>query len=66
MAPYNGLKDVLHYKKLEDFLITENGCLLYGAQIVAPAKLRNQVLQLIHLGHFGMQWMKQFACSVVY
>ena len=59
-------KDVLHYEKLEDSLITENGCLLFRAQIVIPARLQNQVLQLIHLGHFGMQQMKQLTRSVVY
>ena len=47
-------KDMLHYKKLEDSLIKENGCLLLGAGVVILAKLRNQVLQLLHLGHFGM------------
>ena len=59
-------KDVLHSKSLEDSLVTEKGCLLFGARIVIPARLRNQVLQLVHLGHFGMQRMKQLAHSVVY
>ena len=43
-------KDVLHYKKLVDSLIMENGCPVFRAQIVIPARLRNQVLQLIYLG----------------
>ena len=59
-------ENIRHYKKLEDSLFTENGCLVYGARIVIPNKLRNPVLDLIHLGHFGMQRMKQLARSVVY
>lgn len=59
-------KDILHYKRLEDSLTVEKGCLFLGARIVVPDKLRDQVLQLIHLGHFGMQRMKQLARSVVY
>ena len=57
-------KDVLHYKRLEDSLDTENVCLLLGARIIIPARLRDQVMQLVHLGHFEMQWMKQPARSV--
>ena len=59
-------KDVLHYKRLEDSLVTEKDCLLFGARIVIPTRLRNQVLKLVHLGHFEMQRMKQLAHSVVY
>ena len=33
-------EDIRHYKKLIDALSTENGCLLYGARIVIPDKLR--------------------------
>ena len=39
----------------------ENGRLLFGAWIVIPAKLRNQVLQVMQLGHLGMQHVKQLA-----
>ena len=48
-------EDIRHYKKLIDALSTENGCLLYGARIVIPDKLRSKVLELVHLGHFGIQ-----------
>ena len=44
--------------------VTEKGCLLFEARIVIPARLRTQVLQLVH--HFEMQRMKQLARSVVY
>ena len=59
-------KDVLHYTRLEDSLVTGKGCLLFGARIVIPARLRYQVLHLVHLGHFDIQRMKQLASSVVY
>ena len=45
-------ENIRHYKKLEDSLLPENGCLVYGARIVIPNNLRNPVLDLIHLGHF--------------
>ena len=50
-------RNVLHYRKLVDSLITENECLLtcIRAWIVVLARLWSQVLQLIHLGHFRMQ-----------
>ena len=41
-------EDVHHYKKLIDTLSIENGCLLYGAKIVMPDKLRGKVLELVH------------------
>ena len=59
-------EEVVHYKRLADSLWTERGCLLFGARIVIPSRLRNRVLQLIHLGHCGVQRMKQLARSVVY
>ena len=59
-------EEVRHYMKLANSLTTENGCLLLGSRIVIPRCLREPVLHLIHLGHFGMQRMKQLARSVVY
>ena len=59
-------KEVLYYKRLEDSLIVEKGCLFLGGRIVVLDKLRDHVLQLVHLGHFGIQRMKQLALSVVY
>ena len=31
-----------------------NGCLFYGHRVVIPTELQPQVLQILHLGHFGM------------
>ena len=57
------LKD---FKKLENSLSTENGCVFYGIRVIIPSTLRNHILKLLHLGHFGMQRMKQLARSTVY
>ena len=58
--------DFIQFKKLDNSLIVEAGVLLFGNRIVIPSKLGPQVLQLLHLGHFGMQRMKQLARSSVY
>ena len=54
------------YKKLDDSLSTEHGCLFHGSRVVIPASLQDHVLDLLHLGHIGMQRMKQLARSTVY
>ena len=56
-------EDIRHYKKLIDALSKENGCLLYGARLVILDKLRSKVLELVHLGLFGIQQVKQLARS---
>ncbi|CAM1326889.1 Uncharacterised protein g9345 [Pycnogonum litorale] len=58
--------EVGYFKKLKDSLTTENGCRFHASRIVIPSRLRQRVLELIHLGHFGMQRMKQLARTVVY
>ena len=42
-------------KKLKDSLSVTNGCLFYGSRLVIPASLQPQVLEILHLGHFGIQ-----------
>ena len=54
------------YRQLADTLAIIHGCLLHGSRVVIPASLRHQVLEQLHLGHFGMQRMKQLARSAVY
>eukprot|EP00731_Ephydatia_muelleri_P000962 Em0001g962a len=54
------------FRKLAISLSTAYGCLLYGFRVVIPPSLQPQVLQLLHLGHFGMQRMKQLARTAVY
>ena len=64
--PHSMAEEVHHFKKLADSLLTEGGCLLYGARIVIPRRIQSQILTLLHLGHFGINRMKQLARSVVY
>ena len=51
---------------IKDSLSTSSGCLFYGSRLVIPASLQQQILETLHLGHFGMQRMKQLARTAVY
>jgi len=42
------------FHKIADYLSVCHGCLLYGACVVIPYKLRRQVLDLLHECHFGI------------
>ena len=58
--------DVSSFRKISDSLSVCNGCLLYGSRVVVPLSLQKQVLAILHLGHFGIQRMKQLARTAVY
>ena len=62
--PHAFSEELKDFKKLNS-LSTENSC-LYGLRVIIPSTLRNHILKLLHLGHFGMQRMKQLARSTVY
>ena len=64
--PHAFSEELKDFKKLENSLSTENGCIFYGLRVIIPSTLRNHILKLLHLGHFGMQRMKQLARSTVY
>ena len=64
--PHAFSEELKNFKKLENSLSTENGCVFYGLRVIIPSTLRNHILKLLHLGHFGMQRMKQLARSTVY
>ena len=64
--PDNDEPELRHYRKLENSLTVDNGCVFNGSRIVIPEVLRRKVLDLLHLGHMGMQRMKQLARSAVY
>ena len=42
------------FRKISASLSTVHGCLLYGSRVIIPPSLQPQVLELLHLGHFGM------------
>ena len=64
--PHAFSEELKDFKKLENSLSTENGCVFFGLRVIIPSTLRNHILKLLHLGHFGMQRMKQLARSTVY
>ena len=41
-------------------------CLINGNRVVIPEAMQPQILDILHLGHFGMQRMKYLARSAVY
>ena len=44
-----------NFRKISMSLSVAHGCLLNGSRVVIPSSLQPQVLQLPHLGHFGIQ-----------
>jgi hypothetical protein len=58
--------EVGKFKTLMNSLTISNGCLLHGTRVVIPQSMRPKVLQILHLGHFGMLRMKQLARSAVF
>ena len=57
---------VIKFQKLSDSLSTCHECLIHGSRVVIPQSLQAKVLDLLHLGHFGMERMKQLARTAVY
>jgi len=58
--------EVEKFRKVSVSLHVCNGCLLHGSRVVIPEALRSQVMDLLHIGHFGMERMKQLARTAVY
>jgi len=59
-------KTVKQFHTVRDSLSTSDGCLFYNSRVVIPESLQPQILQILHLGHCGMQRMKQLARTAVY
>ena len=58
--------EVQEFKKYSSSLSVVDDCLINGNQVVIPEAMRKQILDILHLRHFGMQKMKQLARSAVY
>ena len=58
--------DVQEFKKYAASLSVTDDCLINGNRVVIPEATQPQILDILHFGHFGMQRMKQLACSAVY
>ena len=54
------------YKNKQDELTIHQGCLLWGARVVVPSSLRNEVLAELHETHPGMTRMKGLSRSYVW
>nr|KAG5685748.1 hypothetical protein BaRGS_011066 [Batillaria attramentaria] len=59
-------EEVRKFQKLSDSLSIYHGCLIYGTRVVIPQSLQPKILDLLHIGHFGMERMKQLARTAVY
>ena len=59
-------KNIETFRKMSLSLSLCNGCLLLGSRVVIPSSLQNDILDLLHIGHFGMERMKQLARTAVY
>nr|KAG5699052.1 hypothetical protein BaRGS_025446 [Batillaria attramentaria] len=59
-------KEVRKFQKLSDSLSICHRCLIYGTRVVIPQSLQPKILDLLHIGHFGMGHMKQLARTAVY
>lgn len=58
--------ELMPYFRRRTELSLEGNCLVWGSRIVIPAKLRDEVLQLLHDGHAGVVRMKMLARSFVW
>ncbi|XP_071953858.1 uncharacterized protein [Antedon mediterranea] len=59
----NTRKDVILSRVMRNELTIEGGCLLWGVRVIIPPKLRQQVLEELHVGHIGVVKMKGLARS---
>ena len=54
------------YVRKKDELTVEDGCVLLGCRVVVPEKLREKVLEELHVGHVGICRMKMLSRSFVW
>ncbi|XP_054259759.1 uncharacterized protein K02A2.6-like [Macrosteles quadrilineatus] len=62
------VKDVelLDFYRRREELSVDNNCVIWGARVVVPEKLRNAVIRLLHDQHPGINRMKMLARSYVW
>lgn len=54
------------YRTKQSEFSIQDGCLLWGARVVIPARLREKILQMLHEGHLGESHTKSFARMYVW
>ncbi|XP_005106177.1 uncharacterized protein K02A2.6-like [Aplysia californica] len=64
--PKNFSDQLKPFYVLRDSLSLANGCIFHSHRVVIPKTMQSQVLQILHLGHFGMQRIEQLARTAVY
>ena len=58
--------DLAPYSRKREELSLQYGCLLWGARIIIPPKLRNSIIEELHSGHAGSTRMKELARSYLW
>eukprot|EP00106_Octopus_bimaculoides_P002784 XP_014770226.1 PREDICTED: uncharacterized protein K02A2.6-like [Octopus bimaculoides] len=58
--------EVKKFQKLLDSLSIYHGCLNHGSKVVIPQSLQSNMLDLMHIGHLGMEHLKQLARTAAY
>ena len=46
------------YVKREELSVV-NGCIVWGPRVVIPEKLRGEILNILHVGHLGVEKIKR-------
>ena len=54
-----------YYARRNAFFI-QHGCLIWGIRVIIPLKLRNKVLEELHVGHIGIVKMKALRRSFLW
>ena len=62
----DGIPELQSYYQRQNELSVERGCLLWGARVVVPTKLRDNVLNMLHACHPGIVSMKALSRSYVW
>ncbi|XP_062405896.1 uncharacterized protein K02A2.6-like [Sardina pilchardus] len=64
--PNKGDSSLPSYSSRREQLTVNQGCILWGARVIVPPKLRSRVLTVLHEGHLGVVKMKCLARSFVW
>ena len=59
-------QDFRPYRRRQNELSVEDGCVLWGSRVVVPTKGRERVMEILHDAHLGIARMKRFARSYVW
>ncbi|XP_014767777.1 uncharacterized protein K02A2.6-like [Octopus bimaculoides] len=58
--------EVEQFRNLLDSFSIYHRCLIHGSRVMIPQSLQSSILDLMHIGHHGMESMKQLARTAVY